>query len=514
MAAAKAASVAVAVALAASVAAVLSSCGQADATAYTPRQIAEAIIASQAAIPALQPSAPEDAEYSDRVIGTYSLDADMIEDGAIFYPGGVDACEIAVFLLSDPSYADEAQDGLTKYISGRARVFAGYAPQQAAMLEKSIVAKNGGYVALLACDDPNGALSTFLACFSDKPPELPASIAEAVGEGPPGRAAATPNPHVSAADEASQASASQASASQDAASQNEAPLLSPTQAPLPSPTQAPLPPPTQEPEPTTTQAPEPTTTQEPLPSPTPALVAVATLALEPAPTPAPELEPTPAQESEDAPTQPGTAGGPSGSGDYAYDPDAILAAWRGAAAAATLQEKDRSVYDACAKAIGELAMDSMGDYEKELAIHDWMVGWADYDTESMSNAPDAKPDPDNSNPYGLLISRKAICMGYTSTFKLFMDMLGIECMIVEGFSHGDAEHAWNMVRIGGIWHCVDVTWDDPIGQAPLGQVSHAYFNVTSEFMRQTKHSWDYGAVPEATVEVSASLWAGAGDIFG
>ena len=79
-----------------------------------------------------------------------------------------------------------------------------------------------------------------------------------------------------------------------------------------------------------------------------------------------------------------------------------------------------------------------------------------------------------------------------------MDLLGIECITVVGASFGSSEdHAWNMVKLDGAWYCVDVTWDDPGGG---GQAIHRYFNVTSQFMRDTDHQWDYGAVPEATAE--------------
>ncbi len=47
-----------------------------------------------------------------------------------------------------------------------------------------------------------------------------------------------------------------------------------------------------------------------------------------------------------------------------------------------------------------------------------------------------------------MIAGKGICSGYASTFQLFMDLLGIEYVTVNGTSHnGTADHAWNMVRL-------------------------------------------------------------------
>jgi transglutaminase/protease-like cytokinesis protein 3 len=77
-----------------------------------------------------------------------------------------------------------------------------------------------------------------------------------------------------------------------------------------------------------------------------------------------------------------------------------------------------------------------------------------------------------------------------------MDLLGIECVSVHGSAYDDREeHAWNMVKLDGGWYCVDVTWDDPIGQ--FGS-TYTFFNVTSNFMHGTDHQWDESSVPEAT----------------
>jgi len=184
----------------------------------------------------------------------------------------------------------------------------------------------------------------------------------------------------------------------------------------------------------------------------------------------------------------------------AYDHDAVVTAWK-SGDTSTLSQKNFLIYEACADVINKVIRKDMNDFEKELAIHDWIINWTSYDTDVISNAPDAKPDPDNNNPYGLLLNQKAICMGYSVTFKLFMDLLDIECIIVEGKS-GTSEledHAWNMVRIDGEWYCVDVTWDDPLHADEKNfSAHHKYFNVTSQYMRDTNHHWDESTTPEAT----------------
>ena len=185
--------------------------------------------------------------------------------------------------------------------------------------------------------------------------------------------------------------------------------------------------------------------------------------------------------------------------DDDYDPIAILAAWQ-TGDPAGLSAKNRSILTACQEIIAQVIKVDMGDYEMELAIHDWIIGWGSYDLETLNHSPDAKPSPDNDNPYGMLTYGKGICSGFTLTFQLFMDMLGIECITVWGKATHDMEgqHAWNMVRIDGEWYCVDVTWNAPAGMELTEENKHKFFNVSSDFMWDTGHRWDRETVPEAT----------------
>lgn len=190
----------------------------------------------------------------------------------------------------------------------------------------------------------------------------------------------------------------------------------------------------------------------------------------------------------------------SDSTDDAYDADAVLLAYETGDASA-LSDMNRSILDAAKDVIEKEISDNMSDYEKELAIHDWMTGWSSFDMNVFSHAPAARAEADNRNPYGFFINKSAMCHGYSSTFQLFMDMLDIECITVFGIPGGNGvEHSWNMVRLDGDWYCVDTAWDDPIGGSPC----HIYFNVTSDYLRSGSiHRWDDTSVPEA----DGTAWA-------
>ena len=187
--------------------------------------------------------------------------------------------------------------------------------------------------------------------------------------------------------------------------------------------------------------------------------------------------------------------------DWDYDHNAILKAWT-TGDKQSLSEKDLFILERSQEILEEIIHEDMSDYERELAAHDWIINWADYDEKALDTYDGDDQDPDNANPYGVFVNQRAICKGYTSTFQLFMDMLNIECITVNGLANADQEeHAWNMVRLDGEWYCVDVTWDDPIASFEIDEkYKHTYFNVTSQFLRDTTHRWDESSVPEATAD--------------
>ena len=187
-----------------------------------------------------------------------------------------------------------------------------------------------------------------------------------------------------------------------------------------------------------------------------------------------------------------------------YDGAAVTAAFRSGDRSG-LSEKSLAVLEAAEQALARAVTPEMSPYQQELAVHDWMLSHGQYDHDALSHLSGAETE-DSSTPYGFLVQGKGICLGYTSTFRLLMDLLGIECRTVEGTAHnGTADHAWNLVRLDGEWYAVDVTWDDPTATLPVSErTAHRYFNVTSDFLRSNDHQWEAIGVPEA--EGTAWAW--------
>ncbi len=176
-----------------------------------------------------------------------------------------------------------------------------------------------------------------------------------------------------------------------------------------------------------------------------------------------------------------------------YDTSAILSAWQSGDRSA-LSDKDAAMLEAAEQVMDQVITDGMSNYEKERAIYSWLTKTVVYDWDHYD--PSVTVDPDSYNPYGPLAYGKGVCLGYATTFQLFMDLLDVECITVVGAAFRSREdHAWNMVRLDGEWYCVDATWDISSG-GKIGWCS--YFNVTSDYMAETDHQWDYANTPEAT----------------
>jgi len=246
-------------------------------------------------------------------------------------------------------------------------------------------------------------------------------------------------------------------------------------------------------------------TQTPDPAPSPSEPPEPTRTLpEPAspPSPSPDPEPTPAGVLNPDLDVSGFVPyvQPNASVMELYDTSAIQRAWESGDDSG-LSDKDREILERCREVLGEVLTEGMSAYEMELAVHDWLVEWGSYDRTVYDN-PNHSGRTGYRDPWGMLVGGYGNCLGYSSTFQLLMDLSGVECITVVGAAFGSREdHAWNMVKLDGEWYCVDVTWDDP-GAARNGR-HHRYFNVTSAYLRETDHQWDYRNVPEATAAAYA-----------
>ncbi len=105
--------------------------------------------------------------------------------------------------------------------------------------------------------------------------------------------------------------------------------------------------------------------------------------------------------------------------------------------------------------------------EMEKYVHDALMGLVEYDVAA----------PMNQSAYSALVGGRSVCAGYARAFQYIMQELGVPCYYCTGYAGED--HAWNIVKIDGVYRNVDVTWDD------TEEPTYNYFNKTDRELAAT-----------------------------
>ena len=145
--------------------------------------------------------------------------------------------------------------------------------------------------------------------------------------------------------------------------------------------------------------------------------------------------------------------------------------------------------------ISQVIKPEMKDYEKEKALHDYIINHCKFDERYDSgNMPSV-----SYSAYGVLVNGTGVCQGYAIAMDKLLRAVGIESTIVAGSTLDDEgnnyiKHAWNIVKIGGQYYHLDLTWDDPIMEDGSDELRYSYFNITDEQI-QLNHKWDKNKYP-------------------
>ena len=167
----------------------------------------------------------------------------------------------------------------------------------------------------------------------------------------------------------------------------------------------------------------------------------------------------------------------------------VLKAYRDGAKIPEDQVKAIRLYEVVKEILDAEIAEKMTDYEKELALHDYLVAHCEYSEETRQ-----EPESDIYRAYGALVNEDAVCNGYAEAMQLLLMCVDVNTQFVIGTADG-IDHAWNLVELDGNWYHLDTTWDDPLPDQ--GEyVLHPYFNVTDDIMKKN-HEWVEEDYPEA-----------------
>ncbi|MDP4142945.1 MAG: transglutaminase domain-containing protein [Bacillota bacterium] len=160
----------------------------------------------------------------------------------------------------------------------------------------------------------------------------------------------------------------------------------------------------------------------------------------------------------------------------------------------TLQAREKAVQGKVSEIIAKVIKSDMKDYEKEAALHDYIVNNTVYDKRvDTGNMP-----LESYTAYGVLIKGTGVCQGYAQAMDRLLKACGIESTMVTGDANDGTtwvKHAWNIVKIGGQYYHLDPTWDDPVTEDGSNMIRYSYFNITDDQISKN-HRWDKTIYPK------------------
>ena len=166
------------------------------------------------------------------------------------------------------------------------------------------------------------------------------------------------------------------------------------------------------------------------------------------------------------------------------------------------------VYNKAKEILIEICDDDMTDYQKALAIHDYLVTHISYDYYGLTHY-----KIDSYLGYfhfieSALLYDLAVCDGYAKSFALLCNMEEIDCIVIDGKIYDEqtnkySGHAWNKIYIdvdnsgAKKWYAVDCTHDDA-GTDNVEHLIHEYFMIPDSYIAtRTEDLDDY---PKAVTE--------------
>ncbi len=104
---------------------------------------------------------------------------------------------------------------------------------------------------------------------------------------------------------------------------------------------------------------------------------------------------------------------------------------------------------AVADLLEPLTEKALSDHDMVWVLYSYVTDNVVYDTAGLNNG-----DPGVYTAYNALIKGKTVCQGYALLMYRLLLEEGIDCRFV-----GSADHAWNIVRLEGLYYYIDSTWD-------------------------------------------------------
>lgn len=126
---------------------------------------------------------------------------------------------------------------------------------------------------------------------------------------------------------------------------------------------------------------------------------------------------------------------------------------------------------AATQILNEIIIESMTEFEKIEAVHNYVINNTVYDTVCAENVLTCDND---HNALGVFVDGNAVCDGYSGAIDVLLRTLGIPTFKINSITH-----QWNAVYYNNGWYHLDATWDDPVTNNGTNILNDDYLLISS-----------------------------------
>lgn len=136
---------------------------------------------------------------------------------------------------------------------------------------------------------------------------------------------------------------------------------------------------------------------------------------------------------------------------------------------------------------------NLSDWEKALAVYEFLIDNTIYDHAYLG-----------TTIYDFFSTGRGVCEGYARSASYILNRMGVETIYVSGMGTNSAgiteSHAWNIVKINGVYCQMDATWGDPVNDDGSQTKNFKYFLLSDEQMYRN-HQPDHPELLPACTDV-------------
>lgn len=173
-----------------------------------------------------------------------------------------------------------------------------------------------------------------------------------------------------------------------------------------------------------------------------------------------------------------------------------------------------NIYSKAKEILKSIVNEDMSDFEKIKAVYDYLTANIRYDYSTAYSSSTYLVGEQAYYLEGVFSNKCAVCDGKAKAYALLLNMVGVPCYRSAG-KNGDADHAWNVVKLNGKWYVSCATYGHPRATSVTNELKLIVPNHSIMLAsKETAYGNDWGYTPQKHLDVYALVENTPLDVFG